>query len=491
MAADEAAADEATADEATADDATAQDATAATGPAPQPTADDDHAVVVGAGLSGLLTARALARGFARVTLVERDELPLGEPAFRAGVPQSRHVHVLWNRGLTELDALLPGVVAELEAAGGEMVHAPEETRWLSSADWFTGVRGARYLSVSREVLESVVRRRVLADGAVTVLDRHEATGLVAGPDGRTAAGVTLRERGPAGRQFALTAGLVVVATGRGARVAEWLTPLGCPAPPTDRIDAHLGYASRYYRRPASPGVVRDWKAMYVQGNEEVPRSGVIVPIDGDRWLVTLIGQGEHRPPVEEEAWLGFAASLRSPELAEALTHAEPLSAPVAFRATANEWTRFERSADLPANLLVVGDALCRFNPVYGHGMSVAALQARVVAEYAEGAGGAAFAARTREVQRSVARCVRGAWSIATGEDCRYPDTDGPAPGPLGRLQHAYMARVVAASNTDPLVASAFFGVLALDRRPESLLAPRVAVRAAGRSRRAPRPAPSP
>ncbi|MFI0943186.1 FAD-dependent oxidoreductase [Streptomyces sp. NPDC021020] len=445
--------------------------------------DGDHAVVVGAGLSGLLTAHALARGFARVTLVERDALATGAPAFRAGVPQSRHVHILWNRGLTELDALLPGVVAELEAAGGEMVHAPEETRWLSSAGWFAGVRGARYLSVSREVLEAVLRRRVLACGAVTVLDRHEATGLVAGPDLRTAAGVTVRERGSGGRQFALRAGLVVVATGRGARVAEWLGQLGCPPPPAERIDAHLGYSSRYYRRPASPGTA--WKSMYVQGNREVPRSGVIVPIDGDRWLVTLIGQGAHQPPVEERAWLDFAASLRSPELAEALTHAEPLSDPVAFRATANEWTHYESSADLPAGLLVVGDALCRFNPVYGHGMSVAALQARVVAEYAAGTTGAALAARTREVQRSLARCARGAWAIATGEDCRYPETDGPAPGPLARFQQGYMARVLAAANTDPLVASAFFGVLSLDRRPESLLAPRVALRA----RRRPAPAP--
>ncbi|WP_078862525.1 FAD-dependent monooxygenase [Streptomyces sp. NRRL F-5123] len=471
----------------TAADGAPADGTAATAPA-DAAAECDHAVVVGAGLSGLLTAHALTRGFARVTLVERDGLATGEAAFRAGVPQSRHVHILWNRGLTELDALLPGVVDELAAAGGEIVHAPEQMRWLSPAAWFTGVRGARYLSVSREVLEAVLRRRVLAAGAVTVLDRHEATGLVVGPDLRTVSAVTVRERGNGGGQFALPAELVVVATGRSSRVAEWLGQLGCPPPRTERIDAHLGYSSRYYRRPAtpaSPEAAGGWKAMYVQGNQDLPRSGVIVPIDGDRWLVTLIGQGGHQPPVEEQAWLDFAASLRSTELAEALTHAEPLSDAVAFRATANEWTHYESSPDLPARFLVVGDALCRFNPVYGHGMSVAALQARVVAEYLTGTTGADFAARTREVQKTLARCVRGAWAIATGEDSRYPETDGPAPGPLARFQQGYMARVLAAANTDPLVASAFFGVLSLDRRPESLLAPRVAVRA----RR--RPAPSP
>jgi len=143
------------------------------------------------------------------------------------------------------------------------------------------------------------------------------------------------------------------------------------------MDARLGYASRYYRRPAADG---RWKAMYVQGNPDVPRGGVIVPIDGDRWLVTLIGQCDHRTPTEQKDWLAFAASLRSAELSDALDEAEPLSDAVAFRATANEWTHFERLPRPPRGLLVVGDALCRFNPVYGHGMSVAALQAQVLAD---------------------------------------------------------------------------------------------------------------
>ncbi|CAG7648037.1 FAD-dependent monooxygenase [Actinacidiphila bryophytorum] len=439
-----------------------------------------HAVVVGAGVSGLLAAHALAARFEQVTVVERDAVAEGAEGtaqFRAGVPQSRHVHILWSRGMQALEELLPGVGAQLEAAGAAVIDAPAQMRWLSPAGWFAGVPGTRYLSVSREVLESTLRQRILRRPGITLLARHEATGFAAAPGEGAVGGVRLRERGGGGREMTLPSALAVVATGRGSRTAEWLLRLGYAVPEPERIDAHLGYSSRYYRRPAAGGT---WRAMYLQGNTEVPRGGVIVPIDGDRWLVTLIGQGEHQPPVEEAAWLDFASSLRSAELSDALDGAEPLSDAVAFRATANEWTHFERAKRWPRGLVVTGDALCRFNPVYGHGMTVAALQAQAIGAQVAGREPAEIAERARETQRAVARCVKAAWMIATGEDCRYASTDGPRPGALGRIQQDYLARVLAAANTDPVASAAFFAVLSLNRRPETLLTPRVAVRATRR-----------
>lgn len=432
-----------------------------------------NAVVVGAGVSGLLAAHVLAGRFEHVTVVERDAFTDEAPAFRAGVPQSRHVHVLWSRGLVALNALLPGVVSDLEAAGAVVIDAPEQSRWLSPAGWFGNVPGTHYLSASRELLEATLRRRIADRSTITFMDHHEVTGLVPTRDEGAVGGVRLRKRGKDGQEFTVNAGMVVVATGRSSRTPDWLRQLGYPTPVTDRLDAHLGYSSRYYRRPAAEG---RWKAMYVQGNPDVPRGGVILPIDGERWLVTLIGQSEHQPPIEEKDWLAFASSLRSSELSEALTDAEPLSDAVAFRATANEWTHFERAKRWPRGLLVVGDALCRFNPVYGHGMTVAALQAQVIADRISARGPVEIAAQAREMQKAVAKCPRAAWAIATGEDSRYPSTDGPKPGRLGRMQQDYMARVLAAANTDPVVSEAFFAVISLNRPPETLLKPRIAAR---------------
>lgn len=247
----------------------------------------DHAVVLGAGLAGLLAARALAQRFARVTVVERDELPDTGPAFRPGVPQSRHVHVLWSRGLELMEGLLPGVTRELLAAGAALMETPRDFLWLSPADWFHPVPGSRILIGSRELIDWTVRREVLRDERIRVRSGSTATGLVAGPDGRSVTGVRLREGDP------LPARLVVDATGRTSRAPAWLAALGHPAPATTRYDSRLGYSSRYYEIPPDPA--RRWQGIYVQGRPENPRGGVLVPLDDGRWLVTLTGNGEHAP----------------------------------------------------------------------------------------------------------------------------------------------------------------------------------------------------
>lgn len=217
----------------------------------------DHAVVLGAGMAGLLAARVLAMRFPRVTLIERDELPQGEPVFRPGIPQSRHAHILWSRGVELIELMLPGITDKLVAAGAGLFDSPRDFLWLSPADWFGPVSGARVLLASRELLDSTVRAEVLRNARVRVRSGATATGLVAGPDGRTVTGVELRggER--------LAARLVVDATGRSSKAPAWLTALGHPAPAVTRYDSHLGYSSRYFEIPKDPD--RRWQGMYVQG----------------------------------------------------------------------------------------------------------------------------------------------------------------------------------------------------------------------------------
>lgn len=242
---------------------------------PQDDGDDGggHAVVLGAGLAGLLTARVLAEHFARVTVLERDELPEHGPAFRPGVPQSRHAHVLWSRGIEAMERLLPGITAELTGAGAALLESPRDFLWLSPADWFQPVPGARMLVGSRELLDWTLCRAVRRDRRIEVLGGRLVTGLVAGPDGRSVTGVTLRDRAP------LAARLVVDATGRTSRTPAWLAALGHPAPEVTRYDSHLGYSSRLYALPEAPAAgpaARRWRGMYVQGRTDLPRGGVLV-----------------------------------------------------------------------------------------------------------------------------------------------------------------------------------------------------------------------
>ncbi|MEV0414219.1 FAD-dependent monooxygenase [Streptomyces sp. NPDC050448] len=428
----------------------------------------DHAVVLGAGLAGLLAARALAQRFARVTVVERDELPDAGPAFRPGVPQSRHVHVLWSRGLEVMEGLLPGVTRELLAGGAALMESPRDFLWLSPADWFHQVPGSRILVGSRELIDWTVRREVLRDERIRIRSGSTATGLVAGPDGRSAAGVRLREGGP------LPARFVVDATGRTSRAPAWLAALGHPAPATTRYDSRLGYSSRYYEIPPDPS--RRWQGMYVQGRPDSPRGGVLVPLDDGRWLATLIGNGEHAPPTGDEEFLEYTRSLRTPALYDALRDAKPLSSPTGFRSTANEWRHYERLDRWPAGFVVLGDAACRFNPVYGRGMTVAALAADALADAVRGLAPREIAAAARRIQRRTATAADVAWQIATSEDMRYPETEGPPPDQATKVLQAYMSRVIVGANADPEISRSFFGVLSLSASPNTLLSPGTVIR---------------
>lgn len=265
----------------------------------------DGAVVLGAGVAGLLAARVLAERFDRVTVVERDELPDSGPAFRPGVPQSRHAHVLWSKGVDLIEDLLPGTTARLLAGGAVLLDLPRDFLWLSPADWFLPVHGARALLGSRELLDRTLRGQVLRDARIRVRARCTATGLVAAADGRSVAGVELRS----GER--LPARLVVDATGRTSRAPDWLAALGHPVPATTRYDSRLGYSSRSYAVPPDPA--RRWRGMYVQGRPDSPRGGVLVPLRATGgWRRSSATATTPRPPRRRSSSASPAACAAPP-----------------------------------------------------------------------------------------------------------------------------------------------------------------------------------
>lgn len=436
----------------------------------------DRAVVVGGSMAGLLAAAALVPHFDRVTIVDRDRLPAG-PEFRRGVPQSHHLHVLMPGGRQAIETLLPGFGSELLAEGAVPV---DEALMQFAAGWsrlFQPRPRHRVLSCSRPLVESVVRRRVVPQ--VDLQEGVEVTGLLA-EEGRVR-GVRLRPRGREESQsdWSLAADLVVDASGRTSRAPEWLEGLGVGRPPETRIDAFLGYASRQYVMPSRSPIGQRAVMLMARAPHE-PRVGYLFPIDGGRWMVTLAGAGREYPPTDESGFLEFARSLRDPVIHELIKDAEPLTPIRGHRHTANQRRHYERVRPWPEGLLVLGDAACAFNPVYGQGMSVAAQTAAALAGMLARRG---YAPRSvRAMQRCVAGCNSGAWLVATGEDLRYPTTEGARPGGRTRLMHRYLDRVLAAATRDELANAAWFDVMMLLQRPQSLFRPRVlasALRGAG------------
>ncbi|MEU8519866.1 FAD-dependent monooxygenase [Streptomyces sp. NBC_01216] len=430
-----------------------------------------HAVVIGGSLAGLLAARVLSEHAERVTVVERDRLPEG-PDPRPGVPQGRHTHVLLAGGQRALDELLPGFTTELAGLGSPQVGMPEDMLQLQDGRWFRRTASSTSLYTGpRAQLEWLVRRRVLADPRIEMVEGAETVGLIG--DSARVRGVLWRERGAdaAREPRRLEADLVVDAAGRGTRAPDWLAAIGAEAPHEETIDTGLGYATRVYRGAADG--TTDALGVNIVPHPRQIYGAVVTPVGEGRHLVTLSGLREDVPPSDEAGFEEFAKRLPHPLVSEWMAKAQPDSAVFGFRRTSNVRRRYDLPGRRPAGFLATGDALCAFNPIYGQGMTVAALCAVALRR---ALGDRRRTATTRTVQKALLAASRQAWDISAGADRKMPGATGNAAGSraVDRPVGWYLRRLQQRYPGDPVVGSAFRSVLTLTAPMSSLFAPAVA-----------------
>ncbi|MFF4921483.1 NAD(P)/FAD-dependent oxidoreductase [Kitasatospora sp. NPDC001261] len=425
------------------------------------------AVVVGGGLAGLAAAWAL-RGIAeRIVVVERDRYPAGTE-FRAGVPQGRHAHLVLEAGHRLLDEMMPGIKQQLMDAGAQRVAA-SDVRWLCSAGWLAEYPAQMaFLSCTRPLLDAFVLDRVRAHPAIEFLEGTDVVGLLGSAAAVT--GVKVRERGPErGEVREIPAELVVDAAGRSTSVPKWLAELGCPPVPEERVDAGVAYASRIFHRPAGSDLGD--QAVYLQTKApDAQRMGVLLPVEGDRWIVSLAGMRGAEPAAGPEGFAEHLGQLRDPLLHEVLQGAEPAGEVRGFLPGPGVRRHYERGG--PDGLVVVGDAASTFNPVYGQGVTVALFCARELRRSAKRHGGIGHAA-ARAARRAVAAASAVPWMISCAEDARFRATAGAPSGALVGLQHRFFDKVLAASTRDPAVTAAFHEVMSLVEPPSLLFRPSV------------------
>jgi len=454
-------------------------------PAGAPPRLGSRAVVVGASIAGLLAARVLADHFDRVDLVERDEIgPYGQ--YRRGVQQARHTHGLLAGGLQAMEELLPGLTAELvergAVPGDTGLRVAYDTEGWTLAPAETGLVG---VATSRLLVEDAVRRRVLALPAVALHQGCSAVELCLDPAGRVA-GLRVSRDDEVGT---LAADLVVDASGRGSRAPVWLESLGFGRPRIDEVVVGLTYTTREFARTGDPGAA---VGVISAGSRSNPRCGVLLAQPDDRWIVTLGGYLGEAAPTDLEGFRRYAASLDAPHLAAALDGLTPVGESRTFKYHGSAWRRYDLMRRLPEGFVVLGDAMCSFNPIYGQGMSVAAREALALRRCLQSGG---LRRLGRRFHRAAAREIRPVWKIAVGSDLRLPAVKGRRTVDT-RLSNWYLARYYRAASGDPALTARFVAVVNLVARPESLLHPGAVARVVrGRHNRrgvaAARPVPEP
>ena len=434
-----------------------------------------HAVVVGAGIGGLTAAKALSSHFEKVTVLERDALP-SKPQARIGTPQSRQVHVLLRGGLDALTRFFPDFEAELERAGAVRARVGSEIRIESPGFDPFPQRDLAFdtLCMTRPLVEFVARRLVEQQGNIAFQLRCRVTRFLTSPDQLAVVGV--RYDAADGESTTLSADLVVDASSRGTLTLEALDAIGMPRPAETEIGMDLSYATATFEIP--PAAPRDWRAVIHRPAADSGRGAFLFPIENNRWHVNLNSVHGETPPDDLQDFIAFARTLRTPTIHDAIKDAAAVAPIYRFGLPCSVRRRFEALQSFPERLLPIGDAICRFNPAFGQGMSVVAQQVGVLKQLLEARAGAgqpldglaqAFFAAIQDV-------LATPWSAAEN-DFIYPKTRGECPANFQqRLNYSGALMKVAAEDAD--VHRILFEVNNLVKPPSALRSPQIANRVA-------------
>ena len=453
---------------------------------------DEHAIVIGGSMAGLVTARVLADYYEEVTLLERDTLS-DTLEVRRGVPQGDHVHVLLEGGRSTIADLLPGFCDDLISSGGVLIDESTNLHRYQIGDYLAnGDRRLPSYTASRPLFENTVRNHVADTDGVTIRDGCHVVEYLSSDDGESVDGVAYEDEG----RIELRSDLVVDATGRRSHTPDWLERHGYTRPPVEKVHQDLAYCSVTIERPPD-----DRRAFLYAPSPGMPnghRTATAVPIEDNQWVVTLIGMFEDHPPTTRDGFVEFADSLPGPDIADLLreqswTTDEITKYPFPF----SQRRRYEHLDEFPEDLLVIGNAITSFNPIYGQGMSVAALEALQLHHTLADGGQENLAPRFFD---SIGEIIDIPWFLAVCSDFTFPQTEGdkpqrvPVPWFLASIKsfldttsdgaethdldviNWYLGELIQTAHTDPIVSDAFSRVARLEKPNEALFAPEIAQR---------------
>ena len=404
----------------------------------------EHSVVIGASIAGLCAARVLSDFYDRVTVYERDELP-AEPANRAAVPQGRHVHLLMARGAVELDALFPGLLDDMVAAGVPILENRPDCIHFGAAGHVLGTASelrdefTAYVP-SRPHLEWQIRRRVTAIPNVDIV----AAGVAEPTFEATAQRVT-GVRLDSGDD--VPADLVVDTAGRGTRLPVWLAQWGFDRPPEHSVDVGISYASHRLRIPE--GLIAE-KVVVAGAHRAQPLGLGMLCYEDGTWGLTTFGVAKAEPPHDFAGMCSLADEIVPPHIAAAIRKAEPIGDVAFHKYPTSRWRRYHKLERFPSGIVPFGDAVASYNPTFGQGMTMTSLQAghlRRALESADPNVASTF-------NKAAAKSTYPVWTMNAIGDLVMHGASGPAPWwyrPVGGLFDQFLG----AAETDTVLAEWF------------------------------------
>lgn len=434
----------------------------------------DTVCVLGGSIAGLLAARVLSDHARTVRIIERDRVNLeGRP--RAGVPQDRQGHGLLPGGLAQIERWLPGYTREALDLGGVLAGPDHQVVYL---DGYQQVPGGdiRILMGSRPFLESRIRGRVLSLPNVSALSA-QATGL----DYRDDAVSAVRYLAD-GVEQVMSVDFVVDAMGRSSKLSGWVERAGYDRPRLRRLRTGINYATALFERSDRPDDL-DLSCALAQftppSSPDGVAAGAVNAIEGDQWLVTLMAYGDHQPSRSIEAFRSTCAKM--PPLFGAAVSGAVNREILTYHQADSRRRDFAGLSRFPARLVSVGDAVASFNPVYGQGISSAALHASCLSEYL--AGDPAFGLPAAEFFTLQEVVADAAWTMSAGGDAARLDAIGGVDVPEDvRRQRWEMDQLMRATLVDETVARAFNTVAFMLAHPCSLSDPALIERAVAANR---------
>ena len=429
----------------------------------------DRAIVLGGSIAGCLAARVLSERYRDVTVIDRDEFShrLGP---RRAVPQGHHIHALLARGQQILQELFPGFTEELASAGVPVGDFGTSLSWYFNGRQIKKAEtGLVCIAAGRPLLEDRIRNRVSALPNVTFVERTDLLGLLTSADRRRVIGVRVQSNAEPGEEQILQADLVVDTTGRGSRTAKWLTELGYPPVTEEQVRMDLTYTTCDFRGPLPFDPIGENIALLPVATPKMPRGAIFARLP-DRYAVSLTGILGDRPPTDHAGFLAYTESLPVPEIYKAVRDAEPLGPAKSFHFPASIRRRYERQFLHPEGLLIMGDAACVFNPVYGQGMTVAALESLVLRRHL-----AHGPPRPARFFRDIAKVIDAPWDMSAGADLGFAGVTGRRTAKM-RLGNRYIPRLQAAAVTDSRLSTAFLRAAGLVDPPQTLFHPRLVSR---------------